>query len=230
MKKAQARAPWALVGLLLASAAAATERSTVLMLGKVAGYQQVEYLPPGEVKVHFEFTDRGRGPVLDSTYLVNEDGSVAAAETRGHDYFKVPVAESYTASGSSRRWKNSAEDEQREVAGPAFYLSLESGPEEYVLLTRAALKAPGQRLALLPSGEVQVAAVGTYTLKGKAGSRKVRLYSLSGLDLTPSYLWLDEQQRFFASYSSWVSTVREGFEDTLEQIGKHQEADRKSVV
>jgi hypothetical protein len=217
--------------LALAPAAqAATERSTVLLLGNVAGHQQVEYLPNGEVKAHFEFNDRGRGPVLDSVFRVNANGTLAAAETRGVDYLKAPVSERYSATGASHSWKNSAEDEKREVPGPAFYLSLDSAPEETVLLVRAALKAKGQKMALLPSGEAQVAAVGAYAVKGKAGSRKVRLYALTGLDLTPNYVWLDEEQRFFAFVSGWMKMVREGFEDTTDQLDKYQEAEQRRLA
>jgi hypothetical protein len=225
--------PWMMGVFLLSLASAAqtaTERSAVLLLGNAAGHQQVEYLPDGEVKVHFEFTDRGRGPALDTKYRVGANGTLTSVETRGVDYLKTPVEERYAASGTTHQWKNSAEDEKRESSTPAFYLSLESPPEELTLLIRAALKAPGQKLALLPSGEARVAAVGTFTVKGKAGSRRVRLYSVSGIDLVPGYVWLDEQQRFFASDSSWMKIVREGFEDTLEQITRYQEAEQRRLA
>ncbi|WP_093525469.1 amidohydrolase family protein [Stigmatella erecta] len=219
---------WMLAGALLSlgwDAAAATERSAVLILGKAAGYQQVEYLPEGQVKVHYEYNDRGRGPVLDRTYTVTANGTVAASEGQGVDYLKAPVQERYTVQGTSHTWKNAAEEGQRDLKGPAFYLSLHGVPEETVLLVRAALKAPGQRLALLPSGEVHVQAIGTHTLQGTAGKRKVRLYALSGIDLVPAYVWLDENQRFFASGSSWSLLVREGFENTRDQLLQLQDAE-----
>lgn len=234
MTRVRGLAPWALVGLWLtvASAAhAATERSTVLMLGKVAGYQQVEYLPNGEVKAHFEFNDRGRGPAMDSVFRVNADGTVASSETRGVDYMKAPVEERYSVTGTTHRWKNSAEDEQRELAGPVFYLSLESVPEETVLMVRAALKAKGQRLALLPSGEVQVSAVGApLNVKGKAGSQRVQLYAMTGLSLTPSYVWLDEKQRFFGVVYPWSKLVREGFEETTDQLDAAQKIEERRLA
>ncbi|HVG61584.1 MAG TPA: amidohydrolase family protein [Hyalangium sp.] len=233
MRKAYTSVPWALagLGLLVASAAgAATERSTMLLLGNVAGYQQAEYLPEGQLKVHFEFNDRGRGPSLDTTFRVNANGTLAAVETRGVDYLKSPVEESYSVSGTAHRWKNASEDEKREVPGPAFYLSLESPPEEAVLLVRAALQAPGRKLPLLPSGEAQVAAVGTSTVTGKAGNRRVTLYAVSGLDLTPSYLWLDEKQRFFASVTGWSKLIREGFEDVVGQLNQIQEREQRRLA
>lgn len=230
MRRACASARWMVGGLwlLVASVAgAAPERTTMLLLGNVAGYQQVEYLPDGQVKVHFEFNDRGRGPSFDTTFRVNANGTLASVETRGIDYWKNPIEERYTLSGTSHSWKNSAEDEKREGPGPAFYLSLEAPPEEAVLLVRAALRAPGKKLQLLPSGEAQVAVVGTYTVKGKAGSRRVTLHALSGLDLTPGYVWLDAEQRFFASVSSWSKLIREGFEDVADELYRLQQSEQR---
>jgi imidazolonepropionase-like amidohydrolase len=202
----------------------------MLLLGNVAGYQQAEYLPEGQVKVHFEYNDRGRGPSLDTVFRVKANGTLAAVETRGVSYFKSPVEERYTVSGTSHGWKNQAEDEKREVPTPAFYLGLESPPEELVLLVRAVLQAPGKKLPLLPSGEAQVAAVGTYTVKGKAGTRRVTLHALSGLDLTPIYLWLDAEQRFFASVNSWSKLIREGFEDVVDQLDGIQQAEQRRLA
>lgn len=233
MRSACASTAWALGGLWLlvaSTAGAATERSTMLLLGNVAGYQQAEYLPDGQVKIHFEFNDRGRGPSLDTVFRVNANGTLAAVETRGVDYFKNPREERYTVSGTSHHWKNSAEDEKREVPKPAFYLSLESPPEETVLLVRAVLQAPGKKLPLLPSGEAQVAAAGTYTVKSKTGSQRVTLYALSGLDLTPIYLWLDAEQRFFASVTGWSKLIREGFEDVADQLEGFQQAEERRLA
>jgi hypothetical protein len=169
--------------------------------------------------------------VLDSVYRVNADGTLASSETRGVDYMKAAVEERYSAKGNTHSWKNSAEDEQREVAGPVFYLSLESTPEESVLMVRAALKAKGQRLALLPSGEVQVSAVGAaLNVKGKAGSQRVQLYAMTGLSLTPSYVWLDDKQRFFASVSPWSKLVREGFEETTDQLDAAQKLEERRLA
>ena len=44
------------------------ERSTMLLLGNVAGHQEARYADDGTVQVHFEFNDRGRGPKTHSTF------------------------------------------------------------------------------------------------------------------------------------------------------------------
>jgi cytosine/adenosine deaminase-related metal-dependent hydrolase len=219
---------FAIAALLLcaggASAAEVIERSEVLTMGAKAGYQEARYADDGSVQVHFEFNDRGRGPKLDSQYTVAADGSVTRISNKGNTYFKAPVDETFKREGSKASWKNSAEDTSQELSKPAFYLSLNSTPEEFTLLTRALLKAEKQSLATLPAGDARLEKLGDLKVKGKAGGKKVTLYAVHGLDLTPSFIWLDEQQRFFASYSSWQSLVREGYAEVLPALGKMQDA------
>ncbi|TDR41297.1 cytosine/adenosine deaminase-related metal-dependent hydrolase [Tahibacter aquaticus] len=218
-------------GLLLctghASAAEQVERSEILTMGAKAGFQEARYADDGSIKVHYEFNDRGRGPKMDAEYRVGADGSVARIANTGIDYFKGPVDETFSRDGSKVSWKNSAEDASQELTKPSFYLSLNGTPEEFVLLTRALLKSDSKSLDILPAGSARVEKLSELKVKGKPGAKKVTLYAIHGLDTTPSYLWLDEQQRFFASYSSWQSVVRDGYADALSGLGKVQDAQEK---
>lgn len=222
-----------LIGLALAAVAghalADGERSVVLTMGKPAGFQQVEFSADGSFKAHYEYNDRGRGPSLDAVYTVGPDGIATTLDTTGNNYLKDAVHEHFARDGAKVQWKNTAEDVTRNVDGAAFYTSLDSVPEEYALLGRALLRAPNHTLALLPGGTAHIEKVGTEKVKGKGGSRTVALYAITGLDLTPAYLWLDDKDRFFATYSPWSSTVREGYEDALKQIGPRQEAEKKKL-
>jgi imidazolonepropionase-like amidohydrolase len=218
--------------LLAASADAAerVERSTALLLGQRAGFQEARYADDGSIRVHYEYTDRGRGPKLDATYRLAADGTLAAMTVGGNDYLKAPVEESLTREGSSFAWRNASEDERREQAAPAFFFGLNPLPEEYVLLARALLKAPGGRLALLPTGEATIRTLASERVAGAAGKRKVTLYAIEGIGLLPDYLWLDDQHHFFAEYSSWMSLVRAGYEDALPALGQRQEKEEKNLA
>lgn len=213
-----------------ASAAEQVERSDILTMGAKAGFQEARYADDGSAKVHFEFNDRGRGPKMDSEYRVGTDAAVVSITNKGNDYFKGPVDETFSREGAKVSWKNSAEDASQDLTRPAFYLSLNSAPEEFVLLARALLKSESKSLDILPAGNARIEQLGELKVKGKAGAKKVVLYAIHGLDITPSYLWLDDQQRFFASYSSWQSTVREGYAEALPALGKMQEAQEKRLA
>ena len=223
------------LGVLLGAHAAAAspsgvERSRLFLMGQPAGFQEARYSPDGTLQVHFEFNDRGRGPRLDAKVRLNPDGTLAAVDTTGVSYFKSEVNEHFAGEEGRASWKNGAEDESRTLSGPAFYLSLEAPPEETALLARALLLAPERRMTLLPAGEARIEKVTSARVHGASGEQPVVLYALGGLDLAPTYVWLDESQRFFALYSTWQSLVREGYEDALARLGERQEAERRRLA
>ncbi|WP_440224255.1 amidohydrolase family protein [Dokdonella sp. MW10] len=210
-----------------ASAAERVEKSKALLLGQPAGSSEARYADDGSLVARYEYNDRGRGPKLETTLRIGADGIPLSSRATGNDYFKGAVEETFSRDGARYRWKNNAEDETRELAAPAFYLPLNMQPEEAVVLVRALLKAPGGKLALLPAGEARIEKVATEKVKGKG---TVTLYMLSGLGLQPEYVWLDADQRFFASWSSWMSFVREGHEGALARLGERQDKEEKRLA
>ncbi len=218
--------------LMLCAGAAQTApselRNVVIMLGKPNGELLRSVQPDGSIKVHFEFHDRGRGPATDSVYRVDENDLPVLATTSGVDYFKVAVAETFRREGDQASWKNRAEDETRELAAPGFYSSMNGPPEELAMLARALLKAPSQKLALLPLGEAVIRHVEDMEVADGPKPIRVGLYAISGLDLVPVYLWLDGDRQLFAQYSGWQSIVRAGYESSLEKIGARQQEIQKA--
>ena len=98
----------ALTGSLAGPSLAAdrVERTTVQILGNLAGHQEAVYRDDGSISVHYEYNDRGRGPKLDGTYALSADGTLARSKIEGVAYFKTPVAETFERSATSTRWKN----------------------------------------------------------------------------------------------------------------------------
>ncbi|HVF34594.1 MAG TPA: amidohydrolase family protein [Candidatus Saccharimonadia bacterium] len=208
----------------LAAEPVRVERSTMLLLGNKAGFQEARYAADGSVTVHFEYNDRGRGPKLDGEYRVGANGIPDRLGISGVAYFKSPVEERFARDADGVRWKNASEDEQRAASTPGFYLALESLPEDTVLLARALLATKERRIALLPTGEARIEHVDTMSVRGGAGTARAGLYALHGLDLSPSYLWLDEEQRFLASAGDWSSTIRDGYEAALPALAARQKS------
>jgi hypothetical protein len=200
-------------------------RHTVLMMEKPAGVQTSVAKADAVREFTFEYNDRGRGPKLTSLVKLDKRGVPVSVETSGHDYLKAPVHETFTFSQAEgvARWKNNAERGERKLAGPAFYLSLHSAPEEFALLAAALLQAPGQRLPLLPAGEAAITRTSELTLRNGADSRHVVSYDITGLGFTPATVWLDDEQRFFASVSSWSSTIHEGWEKSAPELIAQQD-------
>ena len=198
-------------------------RYTVLMTGKTAGLQTSNVRPDGAREFTFEFGDRGRGPKLTTTIKLDAAGLPVSLDTKGNDYLKAPVAEVFAFDGGVARWKNTAESGEKRLASNAFYSSMNGAPEEFALLAQALLKSPGRRLPLLPDGEASIERTGELTLKNGDGERRVVSYEVSGLGFTPSTVWLDEDNSFFASVSSWLSVIREGWESSQPALLRKQD-------
>ena len=198
---------------------------SAVMSGNPAGQQATWRDPDGTVHVFFQFNDRGRGPKTYSAYRLGKNGVPEKIETTGNDYMKHAVDEHFAVSGGRAQWKSSSEDESRSYGGQ-FFSSLNGAPEELAMLARAML-ANGGKLALLPSGEPSIQKVREMKVVGSSGDANATLYAITGLDLTPTYLWLDDKQQLFAEGSTWFIVIKPGFEKVATDLVKAQEeADR----
>lgn len=181
-----------------------TLRYTVLMSGNKAG-SQVLTTRGDEVTADFEFSDRGRGPKTHSVIRLDERGVPVSIETTGNDYYKQQIDERFTFENGKASWKNTAET--GEAASNAYYLSVYGPPEDAAILARALLRNGGT-MQILPGGTASIRKAGEATVSGT----HVTAYEISGLGFQPFELWLDDDLNFFGSVSSWLSTIREGFE------------------
>jgi hypothetical protein len=192
--------------------------------GVVKGSQTTIGTPDGSLDVRFEFTDRGRGPKTRSIIALDGAGFISSLQTTGYNYLKVPVNERFVARNGSATWKNSAEHETQSYSAPRFYISMDGSPEEGAILVRAALRARSASLELWPSGETKVSAVRTLTVSNGRSSRGVTLYEATGLDFTPSQVWLDENGELFMAGSIWGAVVQRGWNAALSQLFDAQNA------
>ncbi len=197
-------------------------RYTVTIAGNKAGFETSTRNPDGSLQFYFEFNDRGRGPKITEHVVLDPSGIPTQIDNTGNDYDKVPVDEHFTLQNGSATWKNRAEQGQKQAPAKAFYVSLSGAPEESGLMARALLAAGG-RLPLLPAGEASIEKLGELKIEGNGEPRTVVQYAISGLDFTPSPIWLDQDGTFFAVVSSWFSFIREGWEPAADAMIKAQD-------
>ncbi|HEV8355234.1 MAG TPA: amidohydrolase family protein [Gemmatimonadales bacterium] len=201
-----------------------TLRYTVLIAGNRAGSAQSIREADGSFRARFEFNDRGRGPKLDAWIALDAGGTPSAVTITGNDYLKAPVDERFIQSGGRGEWSSSAEKGSKALPGPAFYLPLNAPPGVLAVLAGALLRAPGGRLALLPEGEARIEPAGEETVRNGAESRHLTAWAITGLDLTPTYVWLDESTALFAAITGWTDVVREGSEAAVAALRAAQDS------
>ncbi len=198
----------------LGSASAASRTDKVFLQGTAAGTQTVATDAGGAVRAEFSYNDRGRGDHIVATWKVDASGLPLAYTGSGNDYMKAPVDERFEMKDGRASWKNRSEKGEQAVSGTAFYLPINAPPEFMGVLARALLRAPNQKLALLPAGEASIEKAGTV---GQATE-----YRLTGLGFTPQSIWLGPNNETAATIS-WLSVVASPYEAAIEKLRAAQQ-------
>ena len=196
----------------------------MLLTGKTpAGQDAVWKSSDGTIHEFFQFNDRGRGPKIYTTYRLDSHGLIVFEESKGVDYMKSPVEERFSLAAGEAAWKNKSENEKQSNASGKFFIDLNGGPESQAILARALLlSGSAGKLPVLPSGQAAIRKLQSVPVEADGQKRTATLYEMSGLGLTPGYLWLDDHQQFFAATSGWGAIVRQGFESSVASLRETQ--------
>jgi hypothetical protein len=193
-----------------------TLRYTILLNGRNAGTEVDVYGPGGHIDSTFEFNDRGRGPKIAAHYIVAADGSPLRIDITGNDYLKAPVDEHFAAEAGVGQWKSTSEHGQAPV--PGFYVSINGPAAESALLVGALLKAKNAPVKLFPAGEARLERMAEVTVESHGQKLHLTEFAITGLSFEPQTVWLDDDQHFFGVPGKWFAFLREGWEDTNDQL------------
>ena len=194
----------------------ATRRYTVALQGNRAG-EATSRIAGNRAEFTFHFNDRGRGPKLATRLVLDANGIPILIDTTGNDYYKSTVDDHFATTDGTAAWTSASEKGQRRDPGRAFYVSFNAAPQEAGILAEALLRSPDHSLPLLPEGTAHIDKVRELTVAGRAGERKITLYEVSGLDFSPSLIWLDSDG-LFASVTGWTTVVPEGWDDVVDKL------------
>ena len=213
------RGLWVVLALALPAGAA---NYSILLSGNAAGKATDTVGKDGAIEIQYSFNDRGRGPEVHGRYRFDARGLPTLVELQGKDYYKASVDERLTVTDGEARWKSTTE--QGQAAAQGFYVSFNGPPVEIGWLVNALQKAPGGKVKLLPGGEAHLEK-GAGTTVSRGGERvAVTEYLITGMDFTPTPVWMDGENHFFAAVSAWFAVIRDGWEGTTDSLLKVQTA------
>ena len=189
--------------------------------GVAVGTQTLRALPGGAMQADYGFSERGRGDQIHARWSVDAHGLPSAYDAEGNDYWKVPLAEHFEVAAGKATWKNRIEAGTADWSAPgAFYLPANAPPEFMGVLARALLKAPGQRLKMLPAGEAWL----ERGAQLKVGGRALTLYRIGGIQFTPVPVWLDDKGDTAAVIDDWFEVLGERLKPLLPRLQAAQNA------
>lgn len=217
------------IGLIFLPALSHTQQQakySIILNGNKAGFYEEEKLPDNTYKGYYWLNDRGRGDSLHVTWQENEAGFITELETTGCDYYKNPVAESFSMKDGLATWQNQSEKETRRQAKDAYYIPLSNIGGE---ITRTLLMSPDKQIDLLPYGSASIELLGTHSFTHFGTTVRYQLIAVKGMGFTPNYIWLDEQGKMFASVGDWASQILEGYEDLIPELLALQNAEESRI-
>lgn len=198
------------------------DRYSVLIMGNLAGQQAVWTALDGSLHIFYQYNDRGRGPKTTSILRLDAKGIPVAESVNGNDYLKSPVHESYKLEAGTAGWKSDFEEGEKKLITPAVYVSIKGAPAELGVLAKVAL-GNGGKVVLLPEGEAKTDRLADLNLEAFGQKKRVTMYAITGLDVSPTYVWLDDRRTFFALVNPWITVIPEGWEATAKSMQAAQD-------
>jgi len=192
----------------------APREDQILFQGNVQGSQTVQPAGADSARAEYSFNDRGRGDHITATWKLDAAGVPVQYSGSGNDYMKAAVTETFSVSDGKAKWHNRLEQGEKAVKGESFYVPANAPPEFTAVLARALLKAPGQTLPLLPAGEAHITEAGT--------SGDLTLYHITGLDFSPTSVWLDHDGNLGADISGWFAVIPAARANSLQTLTVEQ--------
>ena len=213
---------WGLIlGVLVAASARAEEvqRFDVIIGGTRVGQLQVAPSRSGYA-IDYGYKNNGRGPNISETLRLDAQGLPQHWTIRGSTTFGSAVDERFQRSGARAEWHDASGRGSASSAAKALYVAQSASPWALGVYARALLGQDGHRLPALPGGELRLEIGDPLAVSNEAGSLEVRAYALSGLDLNPSYLLLDQDNALFAQISPRMVLLREGYQGEEARLRK----------
>ena len=219
-----------LCGLLLFAGinhAAEQRRYTILVdNGVKAGEQVVEIDEQGNTKVRFIFKDNGRGPELNETISLNEDGTLASYSAKGNSTFGSVINEGFTQQGDAASWYAGEKTGSTKVEGSALYMPIEGSAEVLSIAINAMAKSGKNSIALLPSGTLTQQVVSDLIVEKDGEKQKVQLLVQTGMGLEPNFVWStggDDPRLFALLIPGYLTLIDEGWQANAQKMSAIQQ-------
>jgi hypothetical protein len=197
--------------LLLQQAAVADESFSVIFGEKVVGHLTTTS-GDGETRVIFDYKNNGRGPTMAETIRLDARGLPTSWKITGATTFGSKVDEHFEQAGDKASWTDSVGSGSVDSPEHRLYIGQSASPWALGVYARALLADIDHSLPTLPAGTLRLDEGEALSVTGKSGTQSVRSFALSGLDLNPTYVLMDEKQALFAFITPKFIVVRDGFE------------------
>jgi hypothetical protein len=201
---------------------AGTERFVILSNGETVGHL-VATRGAHSIDIDYFVDNNGRGPKHKEHVVLGPTGVPIEWSIKGTSLMGGTVDERLTWEAGLERWMSQADAGEVRTAVPQLYVGNDASPWALGLYAQLLSKTANHSLDVLPRGTMQLEKLRPVSVGDGAKATRLNAYSLSGIELTPEILLLDQQGQLFAQLSGEIM-VRQGFETQYEALKNLGEA------
>ncbi len=175
-----------------------------------------------------ELSWNNRRLTMEESYRLNEKGFPVEITVKGISAFGAPVDEHFEVKDGVAKWYSRADDGSAKIKDNQFYVPVDG--LNNAAMVRAMMKASFNQIDLFPTGRAQLQKVTSTQVEKDGEKKEVTLYAISGLNLTPQFLWFDSEGYLFSmALGGFIKGIREGWGldtfDSLKTISEQAEED-----
>jgi hypothetical protein len=200
----------AAVPTVIAAPAEEASSYTVLVGGTRIGAANITRTDEG-FAIEYEFRNNGRGPTLNETISLNDQGYPVRWAITGNTTFGNAVDEMFEWNGDSATWRDATGEGAADMDGPAYYVPQNSSPYQLAIAARLLLADDDRTINALPGGELRLTEMEEITLGEGEDAFDVTAWALSGTSTSPTYFLMDGAA-FFGVVSPGFAVLAEGQE------------------
>jgi hypothetical protein len=182
--------------------------------GVKSGEQVTTFADDGWVHVKYGYKDNGRGPDYSEDFRLAPDGSFSEFRIKGTSTFGAEVDEHFVVDGGRAKWTSKSEHGDVPMVAGAMYLPMNNTFEADSAMLSAAL-AHGDKVALIPGGEVLYRKLDEVEVARGTQKQRVQLLARTGVGFSPDLFWATtgKNPRFFAHYDpGFFAIIEDGWE------------------
>lgn len=153
--------------------------------------------PDGVIWSRKSFLVRGLKTEIQQETHFNADGSIRTLRIRGATPYGT-ADEDFTMSAAGYSFKTAVDRGSGKAEPLLHYHPLNETIDSYVALTDALMKAPGNRLKIVPSGEARMSRIAQLQVSNRGETKQLTAYAIDGLGVSPLIIWA-EGETFFGT-------------------------------
>jgi hypothetical protein len=174
------------------------------------------------VIVDYTISDNGRGPSSHETIRIGSDGLPTTWKITGRSLAGAPMHEEMAWQAGRLTWKGEAETGSLSDGESRLYLANDASPWALGVYARAALLAPGHRVAVAPKGTLRIDELACTPLLVNGRPVTNTIYRLSGLWMEPRYVVLGTGNELLAAFGGDNPLlIKAGLESSADSLLEH---------